>query len=423
MKHFWLIIGIFLFVNSLHAQKDSTSTKNDSIKRAQFLRHIGNGYLPTKYFNVDLRYLVKYNQYEGLRTGLGGTTSKAFSDKFNINGYAVYGFLDKRYKYSVGLGFRVAQPSNTWINLAYTDDLQETGSSNFLTDKRFFQFFEPRLINISLFHRHISKTLALAHQLHPKIVTETQFGISKITPTYNYVFDISPQESFTNYDITFFKTALQWSPFSVFEADENGINEIKKGYPQFTVQYTKSLAGVLNGDLSFSKVDFRTIQKFNYKNDAFTELVLTAGMTSENTPLTHMYHAYPNNVNKETIMNRFSVAGTNSFETMFFNEFFSDKFVTLQLKHQLAPFNITPWFKPELVLITRYALGTMEDPQRHQGIVFGTLDQGFTESGFEINKLFFGFGLSFAYRYGAYHLPKFEDNIAVKFTFNISLDK
>ena len=39
--------------------------------------------------------------------------------------------------------------------------------------------------------------------------------------------------------------------------------------------------------------------KFNYKNNASTELVLTTGITSENTPLTHMYHAYPNNVNKE----------------------------------------------------------------------------------------------------------------------------
>ena len=65
----------------------------------------------------------------------------------------------------------------------------------------------------------------------------------------------------------------------------------------------------------------------------------------------------------------------------------------------------------------------MKDPERHEQISFNTLDKGFTESGFEINKLFFGFGLSFAYRYGAYHLPTIEDNIAIKFTFNISLDK
>jgi len=407
------------------SQIDSTSAKTnqqDSIRKAEFLRHIGNGYFPTKYINIDLRYLIKYNQYEGFRSGLGGITNNTFSEKFRLQGYTVYGFLDERYKFSFGGGFRVAKKTNTWINLTYTDDLQETGSSNFLTDKRFFQFFEPRLINIDLFHKHISKTISIEHQLHPKIITETQFGVSKIKPTYNYTFNLSSGESFTEYNLTLFKTSLQWSPFSNFKNTEHGISETKTGYPKFTLQYTKSLAKVLDSDLSFSKVDFRAIQKFNYKNSAFTEFVLTTGMTSENTPLTHMYHAYPNNVNKETIWNRFSVAGTNSFETMYFNEFFSDTFATLQIKHALAPFNISPWFKPQLVFITRLAAGTMKDSYRHDGISFNTLDKGFTESGLEINKLFFGFGLSVAYRYGAYHLPTIEDNIAIKFTFNISLD-
>lgn len=426
MKFYWLLIFV-LCSNLSFTQEDNPAakqkTEQDSIKKAEFLRHIGNGYFPTKYINIDLRYLIKYNQYEGFRTGLGGITNNTFSKKFRLKGYLVYGFLDEAYKYSFGGGFRVSEKGNTWVHLTYTDDLQETGSSNFLTDDRFFQFFEPRLINIDLFHKHITKSLSIEHQLHPKIITETQFGISTISPTYNYTLNLGTEGSYPSFDLTYFKTSWQWSPFSDFEYTNSGLNETKEGFPKFTLQYTKSLKNVLGGDLSFSKVDFRTIQKFTYPKGASTELVLTSGITSENTPLTHMYHAYPNNVNKETIWSRFSVAGTNSFETMYFNEFFSDKFATLQLKHRLAPFKITPWFKPELVLISRYAVGTMKDPQRHEDINFKTLDKGFLESGVEINKLFFGFGLSFAYRYGAYHLPKIEDNIAIKFTFNVSLDK
>lgn len=219
------------------------------------------------------------------------------------------------------------------------------------------------------------------------------------------------------------KISLQWSPFSVFALHSNGFIETKSGYPKFTFQYTKSFNKVMDGDFNFSKLDFRTIQEFKSQNGTTTQIVLTGGVANGDIPITHMYHAYPNNVNKETILNRFSVAGTNSFETMFFNEFFSDKFVTLQLKHKLRPFNISPWFKPQLVLISRYAFGEMSDTDRHENINFNTLEKGFFESGVEINKLFFGFGLSFAYRYGAYHLPKIEDNIALKFTFNINLDK
>ena len=106
---------------------------------------------------------------------------------------------------------------------------------------------------------------------------------------------------------------------------------------------------------------------------------------------------------------------------MFFNEFFTDRFTTIQLKHHLKPFNISQRFKPQLVFLTKYAVGDMNNKDRHQNISFSTLNKGYTESGIEINKLFFGFGLSFAYRYGAYHLPKLEDNMAFKFTFNVSL--
>ncbi len=116
-------------------------------KRLEVLKHIRNGLLPFNYFNLDLRYLVKFNQNVGFRTGLVGITNDRFSEPYRINGCIVYGFKDKRYKYSFGRGFRVNEVLNTWNNLSYTDDLQEKGSSNFLTDKSFFTFFKPRLLN------------------------------------------------------------------------------------------------------------------------------------------------------------------------------------------------------------------------------------------------------------------------------------
>ena len=93
------------------------------------------------------------------------------------------------------------------------------------------------------------------------------------------------------------------------------------------------------------------------------------------------------------------------------------------MKHKLNPLNISPWLKPELVFIYRYAIGNMDYINRHEKISFNTLDKGFSEAGLEINKLFFGFGLSFAYRHGAYLLSKFDDNLALKFTFNLNLNR
>ncbi|MCF7559307.1 hypothetical protein L3X39_01555 [Sabulilitoribacter multivorans] len=411
---------IFLCYSITYAQTISeqlSEPEQDSIKKTEFLKQLGNGFFPTKYFNFDLRYLIKYNQYEGVRTGIGIETNDEFSKKYRVNSYVVYGFRDHRFKYSVGGGFRLTEKSNTWVNLSYTDDLQETGSTKFLTDKRFFQFFEPRLLNIDLFHKHITKSISLEHELTPKLLTETELAVSKIEPTYAYNFNING-DTFNNFDLSTAKIAFQWSPFDVISESKK---EAVDGYPKFTLQYTKSFNDVLNGDFSFSKLDFRTILKIGDEKNAFSEITFVSGAASGDTPLTHLYHAYPNNITKETILQRFSVAGLNSFETMYFNEFFSDKFATFQLKHFLKPFNVSPRYKPQMVLITRFAIGDMKNPERHQNIAFGSLKKGYSESGFEINKLLFGFGLSFSYRYGGYHLPSFADNVAFKFTFNVSL--
>ncbi|WP_412561790.1 DUF5686 family protein [Winogradskyella sp. MIT101101] len=425
LKHLFVVFLIGLATNSfaqnpISQERDSSQIARDSIKKAEFLKKIGNGYISIGFFDLDLRYLIKFNQFEGFRTGLGGVTNKRLSEHFRINGYTVYGFKDKRYKYSVGGGFRINEKSNTWVNLAYTDDLQETGSSTFLTDKRFFTFFEPRLLNIDLFHRHITKSVGLQHKISNHLLSETQLATSKINPTYNYRFNLDDR-SYNTFDISTAKISLQWSPFSQFELVKNKVLEIKNGYPKFTLQVTQGFKSVFGSDFNFSKLDFRTVQQFYHKNDAISKITLVAGIAGGETPLTHLYHAYPNNITKETILQRFSVAGLNSFETMYFNEFFSDKFSTLQLKHYFKPFKISDRFQPQLVLISRYAVGDMKSIDRHQGINFNTLEHVYSESGFEINKLLFGFGLSFAYRYGGYHLPNFEDNIAFKFTFNISL--
>ncbi|MBO3115501.1 hypothetical protein J4050_02010 [Winogradskyella sp. DF17] len=425
VKHL-LFTLFFIFITTSAAQNPVTKEKNsvqqekDSIRKAEFFKNIGNGYLPIGFFNLDLRYLIKFNQFEGFRTGLGGTTNERFSGVYRLNGYGVYGFRDKRYKFSLGGGFRVNKSSNTWVNLSYTDDLQETGSSTFLTDKRYFTFFEPRLLNISLFHRHITKSIGVEHQISNHLLTETQISTSKIDPTYTYTFVLDDAQ-YTRYDLSLGRISLQWSPFSSYEIINERAIEKKVGYPKFTLQFTQAFSSVLGGDFNFSKIDFRAIQQFNHSNEAITKLTLVAGIAGGEAPLTHLYHAYPNNINKETILQRFSVAGLNSFETMYFNEFFSDKFSTLQLKHFFKPFKISEWFKPQLVLISRFAIGDMNSIDRHEGIEFNTLNHLYSESGFEINKLLFGFGLSFAYRYGAYHLPEIADNFAFKFTFNITL--
>ena len=63
------------------------------------------------------------------------------------------------------------------------------------------------------------------------------------------------------------------------------------------------------------------------------------------------------------------------------------------------------------------AWGNLQNVERHIGIDFKTLNDGYIESGIELNQIFKGFGLTGFYRYGPNQLPLFEDNIAVKLSF------
>ena len=418
-----LLTGLCLaiFSYSFGQVDDTGQENNENQSKPKFLRHIPDGYFPTKYFKFDLRYLFKYNRYEHVRTGVGGVTTDEFSERFRISNYVVYGFGDHRWKYNVTGGVLLNESTDTWLSLSYTDDLTETASSPYLTDKRTFRVFQPRLFNIDRFHHHITKALSLEHVFSEKFLGVLDLSANKVWPTYDYIY-VNDGVEYDRYHLSLAKLALQWTPANgIVQDQQNGAARIKVGFPIITVQLTKSFKDLIKSDFDFFKIDTRFAHQFNYGNESTTEILTKTGLAFGDVPITHLYHAYPNNLNKPEIFQRFSVAGINSFETMYFNEFFVDRYASLQIKHFLKPFNWGKKFKPQLVLISRMAIGDMSDQEKHQLISFSTFDKGYSEAGLEFNKILFGFGLAAAYRYGAYHLPEFEQNFAFKFTFNMKI--
>ena len=214
---------------------------------------------------------------------------------------------------------------------------------------------------------------------------------------------------------------MRISPKTNFFTSEDGLIEYYDGLPKISAQITQGVRGIFDSDFSYTKFGLKLDYYLKRTNLSSTHILLDGSLAVGEVPLTHLYHSYPNNPTKGKILKRFSVAGRRSFETMYFGEFFSDKLTTLQVRHSLRRFNIAKKIKPELVLITRHALGDLENKDEHIGLVFNTLNQFYSESGFEINKIFLGFGLSFAYRYGYYSLPDFDDNLSFKFTFYLRL--
>ena len=176
------------------------------------------------------------------------------------------------------------------------------------------------------------------------------------------------------------------------------------------------LAIILN-----SKIDIKTYYELPYLSGQKSSILLQTGIAFGDVPLTHLYSIVPNNLNRDVIVQRITFAGKNSFETMYFNEFFSNRYASLQLKHTFNKIRLGYKLNPEITIATRMAVGSLDKKNQHLGIEYKTMEDGFFESGIELNKIFKGFGLVTFFRYGPNQLAKIEDNIAIKISFNLDL--
>ena len=395
---------------------DSIVSKQNIENKIRFGRKIVNGYLQFGPIDLDLRYLLSYNNFEGFRLGIGGITNEKFSRKYRLEGYSAYGLKDETVKYNLGFASRIGKFSNSWIGASYTDDVREIASANFAIDKRVFKLYDPRPINISTFYNYKTWRAYLETKIIPKTESIWQLTHNEITPLFNYAFNYKG-ELHTAFTMTTAMVSLQWNPLSDFMQTPNGKVEFEKRFPKFTFQFTKSLSNFLGNDFDFGKIDLRADYEKKYLNGQKSAFLVQVGYAFGDIPITHLYNTSPNNLTKDNILQRITIAGKNSFETMYFNEFFSSEFVFFQLKHGFKRIELFPKVKPTLVLVTRMAWGNLEKPEQHVGIDYKTLNKGFFESGIELNQIYKGFGLTGFYRYGPNQLSRLEDNLAVKLSF------
>lgn len=413
--------------DSTDSRKISTYTGLDSISEAENIEHklflgrkIINGYFPVSYLDVDLRSIIKYNNFEGWRVGFGGITNNKLSDKYKIGFFGAYGFKDKEYKFGISPSYLIDKESSTWLNASYIDDISEVGKIQIASQSKRFKIYDPRPINISTFYNNKIYSAGIESKFFPKIESFLSISRSRVQPLFDYTYSTNGIV-YKNYNLSSMQVAFNWCPSSKYMQTSSGRIEIEKKYPKITFQYTKSFANVLDSDFNFSKIDFIISQNIPYLSGHSTSFMVQGGYTNGDVPLTDLYSISPNNVNKASVLKRITFAGKNSFETMYYNEFFSSKYVSGQVKHSFNKVQIAYKIKPQFSVVTRFAIGTMYNKEKHEGLEFKTLEKGFLESGIEANQIYKGLGLVFFYRYGPNALSHFEDNMAIKLNFILDL--
>jgi len=389
-------------------------------KKIAIGRNLLKGIYPTKYIDLNLGKIINFNNYEGFRLGFGGETNSNFSNILKLESYLAYGTKDQDFKYTIGTSFRLNKNTNTWLGTNYTNDLKEAAALDFIAINTTFSPLNLRNLNLDKFYNYKTLSVNLKHDIRPNLEAELQLSSGDYKPVFDYQF-ISSAKNLSEYTLTTAILGFQFNPNSEYMNSPIGKLRIKNEFPQFTFQLTKSFENAFNGNFDFTQLNFRVIQEIKRLQKATTYILFEGGVVFGDAPISHLFNSSPNYTLKNPWEKRITFAGKNSFETMAYNEFISDRFVAIHIKHELKPFEISSKFKPQLIFVTRAAIGDIDNPSHHNGLVFKSLKNGYLESGLEFKRLFKGFGLSTYYRYGANSNPEWSDNLSLKISYKISL--
>lgn len=395
---------------------DSTITKEGIEEKLNTARKILKGYFPIKYFDLDLSQIINFNNYEGLRIGIGGTTNNKVSNKFKLSGYINYGFKDKEFKYGFNSAFRLSKINNTWINFGYANDLQEAAKIDFLLENTSFSLTNTRNLNISQFYNYKTFNAGFDHDIFPNLESKLVLRYGDYIPKFKYEF-----KNLTQYKLTTATFGFKWTPFSKYMNSPIGKIPVKNGWPKVNGQITKSFSDLIASDFDFTKINLKIEYRLKTLKNSSTTFLAQGGVTFGDTPITHLYNATANYSFKTPWIKRVNFTGTNSFETMTYNEFISDRYIMLQARHNFIPFKISKSIQPNFSLVTRFAIGSIDNSSEHKNVTFKKMNKGYFESGAELNDIYLGLGLGAFYRHGTYQNDRFSDNLAIKLTYVLSL--
>ena len=115
---------------------DSVFKADTAIRKAQLkmdvLGYLVKGKWPIGNINIDLGEIIKLNDYETVRLGLGLSTNERFSEKFKIGVSGGYGFRDNAWKYGAYFEYKPSREADLVLGVSYRKDIALWGMSNLL---------------------------------------------------------------------------------------------------------------------------------------------------------------------------------------------------------------------------------------------------------------------------------------------------
>jgi len=426
-------------IDSLSGREQHTYTYYDSISHK--LKGLNNmmglmeglmiGKLKAGKFYLPLEYLMKLNEYENVRIGMGVQTGERLSRYFQLDGYAGYGLRDKALKYGGGLQVNLQPERDMYLRASYRQDLSEPGSSNFHATPGAYRGDESlRLWLTSRMDSIVQKRLEFGFR--PGRFSQIGlYGMNENRiPTYGYHFTPTgdPAMDQRTFKITEIGLLARFAWHETYT--QIGPNKIATGTasPHLQIRISQAGQGWMDGTYNFGKVELRFDYLFHVRGVGRTRFEIQSGKAWGTIPYPYLFNGKGAG-ESSSFKSTFYIS--NYFQTMGLYEFASDQYTYLFIDHNFGRITGTksPYFRPELSVIQHIGYGSLQHLADHNGIVIKSLEKGFFESGLMLNNLlrfkyinlfYYGVGAGVFYRYGPNALPATSDNLAFKVQLSVS---
>lgn len=403
---------------------DSISKANKFEKKMNAITYLMDGQIPVGPIGIDIPRLMRYNDYEGFRLGLGLHTNDKISKYASLGGYFAYGFKDKAFKYGGDLSVHLRK-KDAGLSVALTHDLTDAGGINYL------QPLNTLSNDLSdLYLNRFDWSDKLEGEIHLRFLNHFKgylFGnIQQRKSFSNYQLALPDNDQVTlyyhNYNITEIGGVLRFQYREKFIEGKNKLISKGSDFPVLLIKYTQGLKDIYQGQFNYQRIDARLEKRHRIRGKGYVYYRIDAGWINGNLPYGLLYNPRGTWRSMQKGINVFSGGG---FEVMRTNEFLTNQYFAYHLRYDFRTFIKKGKFKPELSLVSNGYFGKLSHPEYHQNITFTIPDKGYYESGLMINQLIrsniSGIGVGAFYRYGPYQLPKNIDNFAFKLTFTLSL--
>lgn len=395
---------------------DSVGSENHFDTFLKLTEALASGRFPLGKIDLLFNRILRLNEYENARFGLGLGTNNRLSKYFNLEAYAGYGVKDKNWKYGGALNVNLLDEDRLTFRAAYQKDLEEPavmfGSFGQLFDTR---LYAERMSKVEL------QRISLNARPFSFFETEAGFSQSVWQPGFDYRFkmddNLIEEFTYTSFDLVF-RYAYSEQTVSVFGSRVAQ----RTPFPILSFAYEKGFDGLLDGEYDFDRFTLVLDHSFLSRRFGNTTYRFEAAWVDGDLPYNRLFtsNTFSNDSWLEVI--------NYTFQTMRPNEFLSDRYVHFYFRHDFKNLLLrTKKFQPRFAVVHNMGIGDLRQTDTHEGISVKTMEKGFFESGLRIgdiiripyfNIAYIGLGAGVYHRYGPYALPDFWDNTTV----NLALD-